>query len=433
MINTNSLLASFFMAVSLCWVGVVESSELEDGGKIIVPLSQPEAYQQRLVDWIRSDKNGFFHPSVVWKRLGSNGPYAMHTTEDIPKGEALMVLPRSYIIDSFKTHDECVTVARMLHEYKKGDDSFYAPYLSYLFDEGGTSTGLLPTSWSEKGQELLQLMLNHIDEDGIEQNSKHRLEPRGFIRPGVFDECGESFLGETDDSPLEDSDIRQQAEDAYLFWLSRSWTDKMIPVIDMYNHCNGKSKNVETTSAHYTDDDITAYAIRDIQAGEQLQISYSECMDKSCDWGAIQYNYVTQPIFTDYGFLEKYPRRWELGAKGNVIAEIDINNGQKTFHWIFKRPSEKTIQWISNQLERLHAINDKFQEDVANHKITPADATASHHNIEHEADTLLELYEGYVEVLEMALEHKDDPVGVTSTQFYNNLKASRKEADFDEL
>ena len=107
------------------------------------PLQQPEAYQQRLVDWVRSGKNGFFHPKVVWKRLGGNGPYAMHTTVDLPKGTKLLVVPRSHVLDSYKTYDECTTVARMLGEYEKGDDSFFAPYLSYLFDEtpGGTGSG----------------------------------------------------------------------------------------------------------------------------------------------------------------------------------------------------------------------------------------------------------------------------------------------------
>jgi len=43
----------------------------------------------------------------------------------------------------------------MLDEYQKSDDSFFAPYLSYLFDEtiGGITTGLLPSSWLEEGQE----------------------------------------------------------------------------------------------------------------------------------------------------------------------------------------------------------------------------------------------------------------------------------------
>jgi len=156
-------------------------------------IKQPEAYQQRLVDWIRAGPNGYFHPSIVWKRLGpdgKSGSYAMHTTEDLPKGTTLMVVPRSYVIDSFKTYSPCVTVARMLEEFEtKGDESLFAPYLSYLFDDtaGGTSPGLLPASWSNQGQDLLSFILDK------NANGGRGLEPKRFEQPSVFEKCGSNF------------------------------------------------------------------------------------------------------------------------------------------------------------------------------------------------------------------------------------------------
>jgi len=392
------------------------------------PLPQPEAYQQRLVDWIRAGPHGYFHPSVVWRRLGpggTTGAYAMHAAADIPAGATLLVVPRGHTLDSFKTHDPCVTVARMLHEYDQGDGSFYAPYLSYLFDDtvGGTSTGLLPSSWSEEGQEILQDILG----DGEE-----RLEPEYYGHDSVFEACGKSFLAPHTKTPLTDARRRRLAEDAHLFWVSRSWTDKMIPVLDMYNHRNGASKNVESTAVHKDDSDITAYALRDIRAGEQLQNTYSECMDEDCGWGDIQYTYLTHNIFADYGFLEFYPRRWQLDG---AVAEIDedVDTGAKSFRWIFDRPSPDTLRWIEGQLARLRRIEDGIRTDVADHRTAAGGKHADRHNIDHEADSLLELYEGYVEVLARAVEHRDDPVGVTRPQFEQDLRAARAAAQYDEL
>ena len=392
-------------------------------------LEQPEAYQQRLVDWIRSGENGYFHPQVQWKRLGGNGPYAMHATVDIPKGTPLLVVPRSHVIDSYKTHDSCVTIARMLGEYEKGDDSFFAPYLSYLFDEtaGGTTTGLLPGSWSEEGQNILHRILH----PGRDYLYDKWMEPRNFDQSDVFDRCGSNFRANLEGEELEDPDLRQRAQDANLFFISRSWTDKMVPVLDMYNHRNGASLNVESTTAH-TDKDITAFAVRDIKAGEQLQNTYSECLDHDCDFGEIKYTYDTAMIFNDYGFLEFYPRRWPLNPGGyKVIAEIDedLETGKKSFQWIFDTPTEETIAWVESHLKRLKGMEAKLRKGIADHKTS--NAGGKHNNIEHEADSLLEIFEGYIEVLEMALEHKDDPVGVSEEQFEEDLAARRQM--FEEL
>merc|ERR1712176_813597 len=140
--------------------------------------------------------------------------------------------------------------------------------------------------------------------------------------------------------------------DAYMYWVSRSWTDKMVPVLDMYNHRNGESLNVESTSASVGD--VTAFAMRDIKAGEQLQNTYSECQDHECNFGEITYSYDTTKIFRDYGFLEFYPRRWPMDPQGqDVIAEIDedLSTGEKSFKWVFNRPNKETISWMGDQLE----------------------------------------------------------------------------------
>lgn len=432
MITKKSLIL-LLASAALFWSGCVIAAAGEK------PLPQPEAYQQRLVDWIRSDKNGFFHEAVVWKRLGpdgKSGPYAMHTTRDIPKGETLLVVPRSYTIDSFKTFEMCTTIARMLHEYHKGDDSFYAPYLSYLFDDtvGGTSTGLLPSTWTDQGKDLLYWILG--DEGDVEIDP---LEPYHFDeRSSVFEECGTHFRAQTNDGePLQDPALRQQAEDAMMFYISRSWTDKMIPILDMYNHRNGASKNVESKTVHHNDNDIVAYASRNIKAGEQLQNTYTECMDEDCNWGGIQYDFSTQSVLVDYGFVELYPRRWDLGPKDenndhDSLCEVDqdLETGEKTFRWIFHKPSPKTLSYVDAHLKRLKSIEADVREKFTKHRSTVG---RPHNNVEHEADCLLEYYEAYVEALELALKHKDDPIGVTMEAFEEHLAKARAETEYEEL
>jgi len=475
---------------------------------------QPEAYQQRLVDWIRKDPKGFFHPSILFKRLGSDGnsgPYAMHITQDIPKGTPLIVLPRKYVLDSshngiqYDKDDDysqimCVTVARMVNEYDKqyyddGDNdndeqssssSFYAPYLSYLFDEtvGGTSRGLLPTSWSQKAKDTLYLILD-TDWDG-DGGAGSVLEPQDFEIESVFEACDIDMIlgGDGDDDDDDDDDYyyeedKQWAEDANLFLEARGWYDKLIPVVDMLNHINGPAKNVEVTHIINDSNDIAAYASRDISAGEQLQYSYSECMDSTCDFGAIKYSYDTQDIFKDYGFVELYPRRWSLGGipGGNeeddeddgyhgeyeqeefqeLVVEIttssdddDCNNDddddddhddhkngttckqqqeKKVFKWIFETPNDSSILWITEQLARLKSIEsqvregiDELQKEQINDTTNNNSSNNNNHNIEHEMDTILEFYNGYVEVLELALEHKDDPVAITREDFDTELE-----------
>eukprot|EP00536_Pseudo-nitzschia_multiseries_P001350 jgi/Psemu1/250445/estExt_Genewise1Plus.C_170103 len=43
-------------------------------------------------------------------------------------------------------------------------------------------------------------------------------------------------------------------------------------------------------------------------------------------------------------------------------------------------------------------------------------------NVEHEQETILELYEGYVRVLTLALKHKDDPVFITREEHRRNVQ-----------
>jgi len=246
----------FLLVALLCLVAVSCNGNSVDAEEAKAPLQQPEAWQNDLVAWLTSKPNGYFSDKVLWTHTDMG--YNMHAATPIKKDETILIIPQAAIIHSDDTRDECVTISKMMKEYEKGDSSDYYPYIRYLFGghDGGTSPKLLPTTWSPPAKDLLKTMLGSD------------LQPLYFEIEGytqVLQSCAD-FI------PMEDTmdtTSQQRWKDAYIFWLSRSWGDKMIPILDMINHRNGKWKNVESTTAH-AGEDIRVYAVRDIDQGEQL-------------------------------------------------------------------------------------------------------------------------------------------------------------------
>eukprot|EP00532_Pseudo-nitzschia_australis_P004846 CAMPEP_0168188090 /NCGR_PEP_ID=MMETSP0139_2-20121125/15423_1 /TAXON_ID=44445 /ORGANISM="Pseudo-nitzschia australis, Strain 10249 10 AB" /LENGTH=1330 /DNA_ID=CAMNT_0008110427 /DNA_START=98 /DNA_END=4090 /DNA_ORIENTATION=- len=329
-----------------------------------------------LVEWLRATPNGFFSEKISWQHLDPNdptSPYAMHASEDIPRDESLIVVPQSMLITK-DTGYNCDSVTMLLEELEKGKDSGYFPYVDYLFGDG-TKQGNLPFEWSDLGQELLDLIIG----DG--------LYPKQFDHHYVEQFCP-NIIAEPDDPT-------QLEIDAYLFMISRSWDDVMIPVYDMVNHRNGKWRNVEASSAH-NGEDITVFALRDIAAGEQLYISYSECDDDDCQ--GLKYKYLTSHILADYGFVEQYPRRFAMEEDAELVAEVDVDEatGEKFLSWpLEKHPTLDQLNFIVAQLKRLHAMDDF----VSN--------TTSYLDSNHERGVIKDYYDAYKEVLELAVAYRD--------------------------
>ena len=166
------------------------------------------ASQEPLIEWLKAKPNGFFSDKIEWKPLDPSNPdstYAMFASQDIPKNEALIVVPQSALISSKDTGHRCDTVKMLLEEAKKGKNSDYFPYIDYLFGDS-SKRGILPSSWSEPGQQLLHFVIGNT------------LFPAGFNYHRI-----EDFCPEIAENPS------QLEQDAYLFVVSRSWDDVMIP------------------------------------------------------------------------------------------------------------------------------------------------------------------------------------------------------------
>lgn len=97
---------------------------------------------------------------------------------------------------------------------------------------------------------------------------------------------------------------------------------------------------------------------------------------------------------------------------GHLIAEVTTDENDDTMialRWIFETPNKAILQWVREQLAHLKSIESQVHKRVGELK----DLVYEDGNLDHEQETIVDLFEGYVEFLELALKHKDDLVAVT--------------------
>lgn len=109
-----------------------------------------------VLEWINNANGGMVHPDQEF-RANEDGIAGMYATKDIKKGEILIQVPWSLILKSDNPHEEgqmcCGTVHAVAREMRKGNESFYAPYVNYLHAQSENAT---PSAWSDLGKKLLR-------------------------------------------------------------------------------------------------------------------------------------------------------------------------------------------------------------------------------------------------------------------------------------
>jgi hypothetical protein len=180
---------------------------------VLVCNSPPSAtaWEDPQVEWLRSKPNGYFSDKISFQKLDPNDPtssYGMFAFEDIKKDERLIVIPQGALVTSRGTDLNCDTVTMLLEELEKGKDSDYYPYINYMFGDE-TKRDNMPVAWSELGQILLEELIGA------------NLPPEKFKNHKI-----EKFCREV---PEDVKNVSQLEQDAYLFMISRSWDDVMIP------------------------------------------------------------------------------------------------------------------------------------------------------------------------------------------------------------
>ena len=195
----------------------------------------------------------------------------------------------------------------MIQDVKnKGNVSEFAPYIDYLYSKNNNDVPSIPSTWSSLGKELLKTIHGPV------------LEPQDITDTSFFTSCLNNDGGI--DYTKFDEDKRQPFEFAYATALSRSRDDKLVPLLDMFNHHGGDKFNVDSSTVHqqkgdddnkdmkYTSEYINVYAKRDIHMGEQLYINYMECTD---EYLRRHENHLSK-LLRDHGFVEDYPQRWSI-------------------------------------------------------------------------------------------------------------------------
>ena len=377
------------------WIVMANSTIAAKGQRqsMVETLPSQSVFEtQRLVDWLRTS-GGFFHPNIsLDPPNGHNavggGVYAM---KDIQKDELLMFIPENSLFYSRheqKNASRCETAARLVEAYVvQGEQgSEFWPYVQYVFESYRHDR--IPSAWSKAAKRLANGIVTDF------------YEPRYF---GSVERC------KTMENMLEDTELFGLLRAAMRIVDSRGWDGVLAPVGDMANHRNGHGHNMDQLQDSAVDKNIRLVALRDIQAGEQLHLSYNQCPDQTC-YGQ-EYTYTTQHIFGDYGFVELFPQRWRFNttADGSEILLFDIEerfdgnnsninsniNDDKNYdkyivRWIFGTPKEEQMEWLEIHLMRLYRMRDSVM------------FKANRLDDSHEANMAIEYYKALIRALELA-------------------------------
>jgi hypothetical protein len=163
--------------------------------------------------------------------------------------------------------------------------------VQYLFGsyKNRHNVPIIPSIWSQQGKDLLTTIRGD------------NLQPNDLTDVTYQNHCTSKKSSSTDGDNID------VLEFAFATVVSRGWTDKLIPVLDLMNHRGGRYFNIDTTSVHdVRQDAIEAYATRPIKRGEQLHISFMDCAEEH----EYRFEYVLPQLLRDIGFVDQYPQRW---------------------------------------------------------------------------------------------------------------------------
>uniref|UniRef100_A0A7S1G0Z9 PABS domain-containing protein n=1 Tax=Corethron hystrix TaxID=216773 RepID=A0A7S1G0Z9_9STRA len=291
----------------------------------------------KLIDWVQSN-GGFFGPKHEFRRAipgDLSSHFGVFATEDIEEDELLMSVPWKCILndpkDAIKSFhnfaDEnmyfnCGSTQLLLDEMRKGDQSFYEPYTSYILDQ---PRGRIPSDWTKAGKDLLEEII------GFDM-----LPPKDVVELVVL---WKRFCEvEASDDPL--------VERALIEYHSRGDDDMLVPLFELYNHGNGMQANSYSEVTFGVKQEM--FASRAIKKGDEITYSYSLNDDEDLD-GIDTYD--TSQFLRDYGIVETLPQKWiipEHGLSFKVVSTYEIIWNQE--------PEFEGIKFLEEQYERLNEI-----------------------------------------------------------------------------
>jgi spermidine synthase len=423
-------------------------------------------HAKSLIQWLR-EEGGYIHPELELRPTKSTPrhvpDFGMFAKKSIQANDLLLRIPNSMLItpstddlnvtttasagttastsrtkvlgeEEEESQEWCVTVKKLAHEMKLGDESSYAPYINYILDTQAEETKHLPSAWSPKGQEVLQHVLalnddytplptdegqtststsqnnlNHDHYDNQDEDDTNQYQDDIILPPydsvDWVDKIWHNDCKTSSDDPIE--------ELAVLVTVKNTWLDTniLVPLYDMINHRNGHWQNADVYSdiSQGLYSSVEVYAIRDIDAQEQIYTSYNFCLD--CKERTQKFG--TPEILRDYGFIEEYPQSWIFHdlKMGFVIDYKDTPDSSTE-----NQELEVKHGWI----ERPEDINilKEMKDDLLELKETvlkPLDPTST--DI---PDIELETINEYVDQMEQAMT-------VAITEFHNEIGRTTQE------
>jgi len=306
----------------------------------------------------------------VYGSLDENGALisGMFAVSPIKNNERIFVLPNAAFLTAGPSEDVCDTARNLAREYHLKSESDYAPYVEYVY--GSFPHEHHPRAWSRDAKDLMATLVGE------------ELEPQNFGQGSFQHSCGSTE--EDENTPIE------ILEAASRIVLARSWGDKLLPVVDMLNHRNGRFYNVgdQANSAH-EGKDIVFVALRDINEGEQLYISYNECPDIDCE--GYDLTFGAPQMLDEYGFVEQYPRRFNFETNdGFLVFDVDMQEDNTiTVIWLSDQPSVAQISFLKGHLDRLHKLNSTISLGVAQLQ-------------SHEKNTIVQYYQALIQALDVS-------------------------------
>ena len=128
----------------------------------------------------------------------------------------------------------------------------------------------------------------------------------------------------------------------------------------MLNHHNGLVNSI-TRPSIYDKDGFGVYALKDLNAGEELFFSYHGCPEcKGCPPCGHNLDYWGTPeMIRDFGFVEPYPQRFYYDYMGPVYLKIDET--PDGFAINTEGGEWPEIEWIESQIVRLEHM---YEQDI---------------------------------------------------------------------
>mmetsp|Transcript_4056 Transcript_4056/g.7779 ORF Transcript_4056/g.7779 Transcript_4056/m.7779 type:complete len:396 (-) Transcript_4056:185-1372(-) len=312
----------------------------------------------RMIKWAQSE-GGTVNDKVEIRRMDPedvSSPYGVFAKESIKESETIMIIPKHcYImIDDAEDMDVeygwqdaynknlCKLSHRLMDEMRLGEESKYAPYISYLKTQ---KVGQLPANWSAGGKRILRELYPEGSQvvDWIDQNFKDK-------------KC----IG---DDPFESHMVEMTVQ--------RCFDIALIPVWDMVNHDNG---NINVATGSYLDEPgIKVWASKDIQSGEEIYATYDKCVD--CY--DIQLIWGTGEILKDFGFVEAYPHRYVYEEEDIWFEVCKNENNELSIKWDssgeYGMITEEGVEFLEDELERIEKVgkrllNKENVDDVPYHE-----------------------------------------------------------------